>query len=121
MAKIDTSITKASADIMATTQLQMRDNIHNLSQCKRNQCPHMARKIKKLRVRYGMSANFFDKDDVFKFMRQNYQLAYNDQPENFKSEHWDTFNKNFDRLFDSRGIECCATPSRWASMTACSE
>ena len=49
-----------------------------------------------------MSENFFDKDDVLKFMRQNYQLANNDQPENFKSEHWDTFNKNFDRLFDLR-------------------
>ena len=49
-----------------------------------------------------MSANFFDKDDVFKFMRQNYQLAYDDQSENFKSEHWDTFNKSFDRLFDLR-------------------
>ena len=40
-----------------------------------------------------MSENFFDKDDVLKFMRQNYQLANNDQPENFKSAHWDTFKK----------------------------
>ncbi len=49
-----------------------------------------------------MSTNFSDKDDVLKFMSQNYQLAINDQPENFKSEHWDTFNKNFDRLFNLR-------------------
>ena len=49
-----------------------------------------------------MSSNFFDKDDVLKFIRQNYQLANNDIPENFKSAHWDIFNKNFDRLFDLR-------------------
>ena len=49
-----------------------------------------------------MSANYFDKDDVFKFMRQNYLLANNKQPENFRSAHWDSFNKNFDRLFDLR-------------------
>ena len=49
-----------------------------------------------------MSANYFDKDDVLKFMRQNYQLAINEQPKNFKSAHWDIFKKNFDRLFDLR-------------------
>ena len=49
-----------------------------------------------------MSTNCFDKDDVLRFMRQNYQLANNEQPENFKSAHWDTFNKSFDRLFDLR-------------------
>ena len=49
-----------------------------------------------------MSANYFDKDDVLKFMRQNYQLANDGQPKNFKSAHWDIFNKNFDRLFDLR-------------------
>ena len=49
-----------------------------------------------------MSANYFDKDDVLKFMRQNYQLAADEQPKNFKSAHWDIFNKNFDRLFDLR-------------------
>ena len=49
-----------------------------------------------------MSANYFQKDDVLKFMRQNYQLANDEQPKNFKSAHWDIFNKNFDRLFDLR-------------------
>ncbi len=49
-----------------------------------------------------MSANYFYKDDVLKFMKQNYQLANYQQPKNFKSAHWDTFNKNFDRLFDLR-------------------
>ena len=49
-----------------------------------------------------MSTNFFDKDDVLKLIRQNYLLANNDIPENFKSAHWDIFNKNFDRLFDLR-------------------
>ena len=49
-----------------------------------------------------MSMDFFDKDDVLKFIRQNYQLANNDIPDNFKSAHWDIFNKNFDRLFDLR-------------------
>ena len=49
-----------------------------------------------------MNSNYFDKDDVFKFMRQNYQLANDEQPKKFKSAHWDIFNKNFDRLFDLR-------------------
>lgn len=49
-----------------------------------------------------MNSNYFDKDDVFKFMRRNYQLANDEQPENFKSAHWNTFNKNYDRLFDLR-------------------
>ena len=49
-----------------------------------------------------MSTNYFDKDDVLKFMRQNYQLANNKQPEHFKSAHWDIFNKNYDQLFDLR-------------------
>ena len=43
-----------------------------------------------------MSSNYFDKDDVLKFMRQNYQLANDEQPKNFKSAHWNVFNKNFD-------------------------
>ena len=47
-----------------------------------------------------MSTYYFDKDDVLKFMRQNYQLANKQQPKNFKSTHWDIFNKNFDRFFD---------------------